>query len=47
VIGGVITSTFLTLLVIPTFYDILCGWRDGIGRLVGRASHARSNVRAA
>ncbi len=28
VIGGVITSTFLTLLVIPTFYDILAGWRE-------------------
>jgi HAE1 family hydrophobic/amphiphilic exporter-1 len=28
VIGGVITSTALTLLVIPTVYDILVGWRD-------------------
>ena len=28
VIGGVITSTLLTLLVIPTFYDILTDWRD-------------------
>lgn len=28
VIGGVITSTLLTLLVIPTFYDILASWRD-------------------
>jgi HAE1 family hydrophobic/amphiphilic exporter-1 len=28
VIGGVITSTILTLLVIPTVYDILSGWRD-------------------
>jgi len=27
VIGGVITSTFLTLLVIPTFYEILDEWR--------------------
>jgi HAE1 family hydrophobic/amphiphilic exporter-1 len=27
VIGGVITSTLLTLLVIPTFYEILDGWR--------------------
>lgn len=33
VIGGVITSTFLTLLVIPTAYDILAGWRD---TLMGR-----------
>ena len=28
VIGGVVTSTLLTLLVIPTVYDILSGWRD-------------------
>jgi HAE1 family hydrophobic/amphiphilic exporter-1 len=30
VIGGVITSTLLTLLVIPTFYEILDEWREGI-----------------
>jgi HAE1 family hydrophobic/amphiphilic exporter-1 len=36
IIGGVITSTLLTLLVIPTFYDIFAGWRDGVRRLVGR-----------
>jgi HAE1 family hydrophobic/amphiphilic exporter-1 len=28
VIGGVITSTFLTLLVIPTAYEILDEWRE-------------------
>jgi HAE1 family hydrophobic/amphiphilic exporter-1 len=28
VIGGVITSTVLTLLVIPTFYEILDQWRE-------------------
>ena len=28
VIGGVITSTVLTLLVIPTFYEIMTEWRD-------------------
>jgi HAE1 family hydrophobic/amphiphilic exporter-1 len=32
VIGGVITSTVLTLLVIPTFYDIITRWRDWIIR---------------
>jgi HAE1 family hydrophobic/amphiphilic exporter-1 len=32
VIGGVITSTVLTLLVIPTFYDIITRWRDALGR---------------
>jgi HAE1 family hydrophobic/amphiphilic exporter-1 len=36
IIGGVITSTLLTLLVIPTFYDILSGWRDAMGRFFGR-----------
>ncbi len=34
VIGGVITSTVLTLLVIPTFYDIITRWRDGLFRRV-------------
>jgi len=34
VIGGVITSTLLTLLVIPTFYDILTTWRDKLVRRV-------------
>ena len=30
VIGGVITSTLLTLLVIPTVYEILSDWRDAL-----------------
>ncbi len=34
VIGGVITSTFLTLLVIPTFYDMLADLRERLGRRV-------------
>jgi HAE1 family hydrophobic/amphiphilic exporter-1 len=38
VIGGVIASTFLTLLVIPTFYDILSGARARMGRLFGRTN---------
>jgi HAE1 family hydrophobic/amphiphilic exporter-1 len=40
IIGGVITSTLLTLLVIPTFYDILAGMRDRVRRLFGR-DHVR------
>ncbi len=36
IIGGVITSTLLTLLVIPTVYDILSGARDRMMRLFGR-----------
>jgi HAE1 family hydrophobic/amphiphilic exporter-1 len=35
VIGGVITSTFLTLLVIPTGYEILDEWRQWFARKVG------------
>jgi HAE1 family hydrophobic/amphiphilic exporter-1 len=35
VIGGVITSTLLTLIAIPTFYEILDEWRRGIGRVFG------------
>jgi HAE1 family hydrophobic/amphiphilic exporter-1 len=34
VIGGVITSTFLTLLVIPTFYDMIVDWRERFVRMV-------------
>jgi len=41
VIGGVITSTLLTLLVIPTFYEILSEWREGVvSRVTGRRVHA-------
>jgi HAE1 family hydrophobic/amphiphilic exporter-1 len=36
VIGGVITSTILTLLVIPTFYEIIDGLRERMTRLAGR-----------
>jgi HAE1 family hydrophobic/amphiphilic exporter-1 len=46
IIGGVITSTVLTLLVIPTFYDILSGMRDRFRRLIGR-EHAHVPHQAA
>jgi len=36
VIGGVITSTMLTLLVIPTIYEIFIDWRDGLMGLAGK-----------
>ncbi|MCU0623439.1 MAG: efflux RND transporter permease subunit, partial [Gemmatimonadaceae bacterium] len=35
VIGGTITSTILTLIVIPTFYEIFDEWRAKLARLVG------------
>jgi HAE1 family hydrophobic/amphiphilic exporter-1 len=35
VIGGVITSTVLTLLVIPTVYEIMDSWRTRLARLIG------------
>jgi len=41
VIGGVITSTVLTLLVIPTVYDILSQWRDGAMGLLRRLTRAK------
>ncbi len=36
VIGGVITSTILTLLVIPTFYEIIDGFRERLTRFASR-----------
>jgi HAE1 family hydrophobic/amphiphilic exporter-1 len=36
VIGGVVTSTILTLLVIPTVYEILADWRDWLALKLGR-----------
>jgi HAE1 family hydrophobic/amphiphilic exporter-1 len=47
IIGGVITSTLLTLLVIPTFYDILAGWRDTTGRWFKRGSKDERQLRRA
>ncbi len=32
VIGGVITSTLLSLLVIPTLYDMFSGWRERLAK---------------
>jgi HAE1 family hydrophobic/amphiphilic exporter-1 len=40
VIGGVLTSTLLTLLVIPTTYEILADWRDAVGERLRRRRHA-------
>ena len=47
VIGGVITSTILTLLVIPTFYEILTDWRDWLSaKLTGKAPVAHGHLAA-
>ncbi|MEQ1693746.1 MAG: efflux RND transporter permease subunit, partial [Gemmatimonas sp.] len=46
VIGGVITSTVLTLLVIPTFYEILDNMRSWFGRRVGLTSPHTGQFRA-
>jgi HAE1 family hydrophobic/amphiphilic exporter-1 len=35
VIGGVVTSTLLTLVAIPTFYEILDEWRSWFARKLG------------
>jgi HAE1 family hydrophobic/amphiphilic exporter-1 len=42
--GGVISSTLLTLLVIPTVYDIMSGWRD---RAMGLLRRSATGARAA
>jgi HAE1 family hydrophobic/amphiphilic exporter-1 len=39
VIGGTITSTLLTLLVIPTVYEILDDFREWVGEKFGRRAH--------
>ena len=35
IIGGVLTSTLLTLLVIPTFYEVIDEWRHSLARRFG------------
>jgi HAE1 family hydrophobic/amphiphilic exporter-1 len=42
VIGGVITSTLLTLVAIPTFYEILDGWRETVAGWFGRRPSQRT-----
>jgi HAE1 family hydrophobic/amphiphilic exporter-1 len=42
VIGGVIASTVLTLVVIPTVYEILDGWRRWFGQMLG--THERRDT---
>jgi HAE1 family hydrophobic/amphiphilic exporter-1 len=45
VIGGVLTSTVLTLLVIPVAYDILSEWRDRtVARFRGPTTHAAADL---
>ncbi len=42
VIGGVITSTFLTLIAIPTFYEILSEGSEALSHFVSRISRRRA-----
>ncbi len=42
VIGGVITSTLLTLVAIPTFYEILDGFRESLGKIARRVFGAQA-----
>jgi HAE1 family hydrophobic/amphiphilic exporter-1 len=46
VIGGTITSTVLTLFVIPTVYEILNDWREKVGARFRRRrpAHAGSAI---
>jgi HAE1 family hydrophobic/amphiphilic exporter-1 len=44
VIGGTITSTVLTLFVIPTVYEILDDWREKLGARFRRRSHVGAAV---
>ncbi|MGI8672857.1 MAG: efflux RND transporter permease subunit, partial [Luteitalea sp.] len=40
-VGGMVSSTLLTLLVIPTLYDIMAGTRDWAGGLLRRGAALR------
>ena len=42
VIGGVLTSTLLTLLVIPTFYEIMDEWREWAMHKLGKKNPMRT-----
>ncbi|HEX5725355.1 MAG TPA: efflux RND transporter permease subunit [Longimicrobiaceae bacterium] len=44
VIGGVITSTVLTLVAIPTFYEILDEWREWFGGLFRRRAVVEEEI---
>jgi HAE1 family hydrophobic/amphiphilic exporter-1 len=44
IIGGVITSTFLTLLVIPTFYEIMNEWKEWVfAKFRGTVHHRKEH----
>jgi HAE1 family hydrophobic/amphiphilic exporter-1 len=44
VIGGLFSSTFLTLLVIPVIYSLVDGGRTGIARRMRRADEGEPSV---
>jgi HAE1 family hydrophobic/amphiphilic exporter-1 len=45
VIGGVLTSTFLTLIAIPTFYEILIEFREWMAGKLGFGSKGTAEHR--
>jgi HAE1 family hydrophobic/amphiphilic exporter-1 len=47
VIGGVITSTVLTLVVIPTIYEIFSEWREKLGKRFRKTAHKTAHAPAA
>src|SRR6187402_1157404 len=47
VIGGVLTSTLLTLLVIPTVYETLADARDWMGARLGVSAHGSKSSKGA
>ena len=47
VIGGLFSSTFLTLLVIPVLYSLVDGGKSGLARRFGRAEPDPSDAAAA
>jgi hypothetical protein len=46
VIGGLLTSLFLTLAVVPAAYDLFDEWKDRINARTGRASPAGPDEQA-
>ena len=42
IIGGLISSTFLTLIVLPTYYRLVNGWVETVRSVVAGGSRPRA-----